>query len=191
MVALISGNSGGAARARSNLGLDPLLRGAGWGLGGVSLAEAGSCPPRRAATGGEGPRLPADRRAAGRLQDDAVRRERGRRRVSRNPAAAPPNPPRRLLRPNPPEPGASLGRATAPSRSHPGLKPPMAPVFSNNASAGAGRQARAQILGVPLSRSEPKAALFKQLGSCGAGCPPGREIASWPGWGRVFIGIWR
>lgn len=55
-------------------------------LWGMSLAEAGSHPilslARRAAPRGEEPGLPADCGAAGRLQDHAVRRERGRRRVS-------------------------------------------------------------------------------------------------------------
>lgn len=54
---------------------------ADWGgvsLGGFSLTlNPAPSASRRAATRGKEPRLPADRRAAGRLQDNAVRRERG------------------------------------------------------------------------------------------------------------------
>lgn len=102
--------------------------------------------PRRAAARGEAPRVPADRRAARRLQDDAVRRERGRRRVSqKHPGAKIPS--RRLFHPD-----------------YPGPEPHPAPTISENPLRSPFPQTPTFSVATgdsvfPLNNSEPNAAI--------------------------------
>lgn len=126
----------------------------GEGLWDTSWAEADPTPSfpfpslgRRAAARGEEPGVPADRGAAGRLQDHAVCRERGRRRVSHFSIPIIPA-------------GKGPGRRTALACSHhiPPLAKPAPRVLKHIRRAkGAGGD-----LGLSLNNPEPKAAGFEQ-----------------------------